>query len=299
MVPAAQCVSFGKRAAWSISTTPYPVNSVPQSMPKTRMASESTLQRTLRAMPRLSRSSASPKEALPSGTLLDAKPPLPRLHDLPISSMMESMPTITAPTGVTFTAPVSDRHAEILTPEALDFIVRLQRAFNPRRKDRLAARITRQAALDAGQRPDFLPETQSIRESDWTVAPIPADILDRRVEITGPVDRKMIINALNSGAKIFMADFEDSTTPTWDNLLDGQLNLRDAVRRTITFDDPTTRKSYKLNDSPAVLFVRARGWHLEERHILVDGEPMSGSLFDFGLYTFHNAKELLARADEE
>jgi malate synthase len=210
------------------------------------------------------------------------------------------MPTTTAPAGVTFTAPISARHAEILTPEALDFIVRLQRTFNPRRKERLAARATRQAALDAGQRPDFLPETKSIRESDWAVAPIPADTLDRRVEITGPVDRKMIINALNSGAKVFMADFEDSTTPTWDNLLDGQLNLRDAVRRTITFEDPATKKSYKLIDSPAVLFVRARGWHLEERHILVtnekgEAEPMSGSLFDFGLYTFHNAKELLAR----
>ncbi|HEX9202310.1 MAG TPA: malate synthase A, partial [Acidobacteriaceae bacterium] len=153
----------------------------------------------------------------------------------------------------------------------------------------------RQTALDAGQKPDFLPETANIRASEWTVAPLPADLLDRRVEITGPVDRKMIINALNSGAKVFMADFEDSTTPTWDNLIDGQLNLRDAVRRTITYEDPTTKKSYKLIDNPAILFVRARGWHLEERHMTVDGEPMSGSLFDFGLYAFHNAKELLAR----
>ena len=153
----------------------------------------------------------------------------------------------------------------------------------------------RQAALDAGAKPDFLPETEHIREAEWTVAPLPADLLDRRVEITGPVDRKMIINALNSGAKVFMADFEDSTTPTWDNLLDGQLNLVDAIRRTITYDDPTTKKSYKLIENPAVLFVRARGWHLDERHMLVDGEPMSGSLFDFGLYAFHNAKELLAR----
>jgi malate synthase len=201
----------------------------------------------------------------------------------------------TVPTGVEIAAPVSSRYAEILTPEAIAFIVRLQRSFNARRKELLAARVTRQAALDAGQRPDFLPGTAHIRDSEWTVAPLPADLLDRRVEITGPVDRKMIINALNSGAKVFMADFEDSTTPTWDNLLDGQLNLRDAIRRTITFEDPTTTKSYKLIDSPAVLFVRARGWHLEERHMLVDGEPMSGSLFDFGLYAFHNAKELLAR----
>jgi len=199
------------------------------------------------------------------------------------------------PAGVTLSAPVSAAHAEILTPEALAFIVGLQRSFNARRKQLLAARVTRQAALDAGTKPDFLPETKHIRESDWRVAPIPSEIQDRRVEITGPVDRKMIINALNSGAKVFMADFEDSTTPTWLNLLDGQLNLRDAVRRTITYSDPISGKAYKLVDSPAVLFVRARGWHLEERHLLVDGEPMSGSLFDFGLYSFHNAKELLAR----
>ena len=193
------------------------------------------------------------------------------------------------------TAPVSERYAEILTPEAVAFVVGLQRAFNTRRKELLAARVVRQARLDAGEKPDFLPETKEIRESEWTVAPLPADLLDRRVEITGPVDRKMIINALNSGAKVFMADFEDSTTPTWDNVIDGQINLRDAVRRTITFQDEKTGKSYKLIEKPAVLFVRARGWHLEERHVTVDGEPMSGSLFDFGLYAFHNAKELLAR----
>src|SRR5665213_124204 len=147
----------------------------------------------------------------------------------------------------------------------------------------------------AGERPDFLPDTAHIREADWTVAPLPADLLDRRVEITGPVDRKMIINALNSGAKVFMADFEDSTTPTWENMLDGQLNHRDAVRRTITFSDPATGKQYALKKNPAVLFVRARGWHLEERHVWVDGEAMSGSIFDFALYLFHNAKELVAR----
>ena len=201
------------------------------------------------------------------------------------------MPT-NLPAGVEFTAPI---HAEILTPEAIAFLASLQRAHNARRKQLLAARVTRQAALDAGAKPDFLLDTLSIREKDWTIAPLPADLLDRRVEITGPVDRKMIINALNSGAKVFMADFEDSTTPTWDNVLEGQLNLRDAVRRTITYQDPATKKSYKLIDHPAVLFVRARGWHMEERHMLVDGEPMSGSLLDFGLYAFHNAKELLAR----
>lgn len=197
--------------------------------------------------------------------------------------------------GVEFRAPVTERYAEILTPAAVAFVVGLQRAFHGRRKELLAARVERQARLDAGERPDFLAETKAIRESEWVVAPLPQDLLDRRVEITGPVERKMIINALNSGAKVFMADFEDSTTPTWENVMDGQINLRDAVRRTITFEDKSNGKSYKLNEKPAVLFVRARGWHLDEAHMVVDGEPMSGSLFDFGLYAFHNAKELLAR----
>jgi malate synthase len=197
--------------------------------------------------------------------------------------------------SVEFLTPATGRYAEILTPEAVAFVVGLQRTFNEQRKELLEARVARQKRLDAGERPDFLKATKGIRESEWTVAPLPKDLLDRRVEITGPVDRKMIINALNSGAKVFMADFEDSTTPTWDNVMEGQLNLRDAVRRTITFEDEKTGKSYRLNEKPAVLFVRARGWHLEERHLIVDGEPMSGSLFDFGLYAFHNAKELLAR----
>jgi malate synthase len=197
--------------------------------------------------------------------------------------------------NVEFLAPATGRYAEILTPEAVAFAVGLHQTFNMRRKELLEARAARQKRLDEGERPDFLKETKVIRESEWTVAPLPKDLLDRRVEITGPVDRKMIINALNSGAKVFMADFEDSTTPTWDNVIEGQLNLRDAVRRTITFEDEKTGKSYKLNERPAVLFVRARGWHLEERHLIVDGGPMSGSLFDFGLYGFHNAKELLAR----
>jgi malate synthase len=197
--------------------------------------------------------------------------------------------------SVEFVVPATGRYAEILTPGAVAFVVGLQRTFNEQRKELLEARKARQKRLDTGERPDFLKETKHIRESEWTVAPLPADLLDRRVEITGPVDRKMIINALNSGAKVFMADFEDSTTPTWDNVTEGQLNLRDAVRRTITFEDEKTGKSYKLIEKPAVLFVRPRGWHLEERHLMVDGEPMSGSLFDFGLYAFHNAKELLAR----
>jgi malate synthase len=205
------------------------------------------------------------------------------------------MPHSVAATGVEFLAPVNESYAKILTPEAVAFIVDLQRTFNDRRKALLDARHERQKRLDAGEKPNFLAETKAIRDAEWTVAPLPADILDRRVEITGPVDRKMIINALNSGAKVFMADFEDSNTPLWNNLLDGQINLRDAIRRTITYSDPATKKQYKLNDKTAVLFVRARGWHLEEQHVRVDGEPMSGSIFDFGLYFFHNAKELLAR----
>ena len=197
--------------------------------------------------------------------------------------------------GVEIHATVADRYDEILTPEALAFAVMLQRQFNGRRKELLAARETRQLRLDEGERPDFLAETAHIRNAEWTVAPLPADLLDRRVEITGPVDRKMIINALNSGARVFMADFEDSTTPTWENLLDGQVNLRHAVRRTITFDDENTGKHYALKENPAVLFVRVRGWHLEERHVWVDGEAMSGGIFDFAMYLFHNAKELVAR----
>ena len=198
------------------------------------------------------------------------------------------------PSGVQITAPITDAYAEILTPAAIEFLVDLQRTFGARRKELLAARVARQARLDAGEKPDFLPETKHIREGDWRCAPIPADIQDRRVEITGPVDRKMIINALNSGAYVFMADFEDSSTPLWANLIEGQINLRDAIRRQITFEDAKTGKSYKLNDKVAVLFVRARGWHMVEQHILVDGEAMSASIFDFGLYFFHNAKELLA-----
>ena len=197
--------------------------------------------------------------------------------------------------GVLFGPNLTDRSREILTPDAVAFAVQLQRRFNGRRMQLLEARADRQRRLDTGEKPDFLSETRWIRETDWTVAPLPQDLLDRRVEITGPVDRKMIINALNSGAKVFMADFEDSTTPTWTNVIEGQRNLRDAVRRTISFSDPASGKAYQLNARPAVLFVRARGWHLEEAHLRVDGEPMSGSIFDFALYSFHNAKELLAR----
>ncbi|MBM3622918.1 MAG: malate synthase A [Alphaproteobacteria bacterium] len=202
---------------------------------------------------------------------------------------------ITVPAGVEINGAIKPGFETVLTPEAVAFIVDLQRRFNPRREELLAARVERQKKLDAGQKPDFLPQTKEIRDKDWTVAPLPKDILDRRVEITGPVDRKMVINALNSGANVFMADFEDASTPTWANMIEGQANLRDAVKRAITFADPQSGKSYALNQKTAVLFVRPRGWHLPEMHVMVDGKPMSGSLFDFGLYFFHNAKEALSR----
>ena len=204
------------------------------------------------------------------------------------------MTELKLPAGVEITGTVTPAFAEILTPEAIEFLVALQRRFNPRRKELLAMRAERQAQLDSGWTPDFLTGTAEIRAGNWTVAPIPADLHDRRVEITGPVERKMVINALNSGAKVFMADFEDSNTPNWKNSVTGQINLRDAIRRTISYTNPEGR-GYKLNDQVAVVMVRPRGWHLNEKHVLVDGEVMSGSLFDFGLYFFLNAKELLAR----
>jgi malate synthase len=182
---------------------------------------------------------------------------------------------------------------EVLTPEAANFVAMLEREFGARRRELLAKRQERKTRLDAGELPDFLPETREIRESDWTVAPIPQDLLDRRVEITGPVDRKMIINALNSGASVFMADFEDANAPTWANNIDGQFNLRDAVRRTITFS--AGAKEYRLNEKTATLLVRPRGWHLVEEHFHVDGQAVSASIFDFAIYFFHNAKELILR----
>jgi malate synthase len=196
--------------------------------------------------------------------------------------------------GIEITGTLPENFSEILVPEALKLVAKLHRTFNGRRKELLERRNRRQADLDNGKTPDFLPETAQIRADNWRVAPIPKDITDRRVEITGPTDRKMVINALNSGAKVFMADFEDANAPTWHNMVDGQINLRDAVRRTIEFQSPEG-KAYRLKDHVAVLFVRPRGWHLIEKHLLVDGEPVAGGLFDFGLYLFHNAKELLSR----
>jgi malate synthase len=177
---------------------------------------------------------------------------------------------------------------EILSAEALAFIADLHRRFNPARQRLLAARVARQKTLDAGQDPDFDPMSVDIRAGAWRIRPIPTDLQDRRVEITGPVDRKMIINALNCGAKCFMADFEDASSPVWENMVQGQINLRDANARKIDFEDAKRGKSYALNANPAVLIVRPRGWHLDEAHMLVDGEAISASLFDFGLYLFHN-----------
>src|SRR5687767_8895186 len=197
------------------------------------------------------------------------------------------------PQGVAIAGPISKEFAQILTPEALGFVAKLHRKFESRRQELLARRAQRQKEFDAGAKPDFLKETQHVRDAEWVVTHQPADMLDRRVEITGPTDRKMVINALNCGAATFMADFEDANCPTWHNMIDGQLNLRDAVRRTITFHQGG--KHYKLNDKTAVLIPRPRGWHLEEKHVTVDGKPVSGSIFDFALFFFHNAKELLSR----
>ena len=198
------------------------------------------------------------------------------------------------PTGVEVLGEITPAFSKILTPEALAFVAKLQRQFGTRRKQCLEHRQERQRRLHQGEGLDFLPETKQIREGDWKCAPIPSDIQDRRVEITGPTDRKMVINALNSGAKIFMADFEDANAPTWRNMVEGQINLRDAIRGTINFTNPEGKK-YKLNEQVAVLMPRPRGWHLVEKHVLIDGEPVAGGLFDFGLFFYHNAQELIAR----
>jgi len=195
---------------------------------------------------------------------------------------------------LTITAPVSAQFEEVLTPEALAFVAKLETAFGQRRRELLQKRQERQAKIDAGTMPDFLPETADIRARDWTAAPIPADLQDRRVEITGPVDRKMVINALNSGANVYMADFEDSHSPTWAATIEGQINLRDAVAGVITFTNPNG-KFYQLNEQTATLMVRPRGWHLEEKHLLWGGNPISAALFDFGLFFFHNAHKLIEK----
>jgi len=199
----------------------------------------------------------------------------------------------TQTTGIEVVGPLKAQYDEILTPGALNLIEELERKFGQRRMELLQYRVKRQEELNNGKLPDFLPETKHIRKGDWTVAPLPKDLHDRRVEITGPTDRKMVINALNSGAKLFMADFEDATSPTWESIIEGQINLRDAINRTISFENPNG-KNYQLNEETAVLIVRPRGLHLEEKHVLLDGKPISGSFFDFGMYFFHNVKTLLA-----
>jgi len=182
---------------------------------------------------------------------------------------------------------------EILTPGALAFVEKLESEFGERRKNLLIKRVNRQKEIDGGMLPHFLPETKHVRNSDWSISPVKDDLQDRRVEITGPVDRKMIINALNSGVKVFMADFEDSNAPTWNNVLNGQINLRDANHQTISFENPVSGKQYSLNENTATLMVRPRGWHLEEKNVLLNGKSISASIFDFGLYFYHNAQTLL------
>jgi malate synthase len=203
--------------------------------------------------------------------------------------------TFLVPAGVNCTGAMLPGYERVLNAEALAFVADLARTFRVRVEELLARRRERQALLDAGEPLDFLPETAGVRAADWTVAPLPQDLLDRRVEITGPTDRKMVINALNSGASVFMADFEDANSPTWANLVEGQLNLIDAVRGTISLSMPDTGKRYSLKERVAVLFVRPRGWHLVERHMVVDGRAVPGALFDFGLFFFHNAKAQVAR----
>lgn len=197
------------------------------------------------------------------------------------------------PKGVEIRALALPEYASVVTPDALAFIAKLHRNFESRRQELLARRVLRQKEFDAGKLPDFLGETAGVRSSEWAIVPQPRDLLDRRVEITGPTDRKMVINALNSGASTFMADFEDANCPIWANMIEGQANLRDAVRRTIDFEQGG--KKYRLNDQIAVLIPRPRGWHLDEKHVLVDGRQVSGGIFDFALYFFHNTRELLAR----
>jgi len=196
--------------------------------------------------------------------------------------------------GIEIRGSIQNGFAEILTPEALRFVATLMRRFSPARESLLRARELRQEEINAGKMPDFLPETKELRQSPWSIAAVPADLQDRRVEITGPVDRKMVINALNSGAKVYMADFEDAHSPGWEATIQGQLNLRDAIRGTIRFTSPEGA-AYELRPPLATLLVRPRGWHLQEKHLHVDGRAVSGSLFDFGLFFFHNAKALIAK----
>ena len=203
--------------------------------------------------------------------------------------------SLTLPSGVQITGALKPGYERVLTPEALEFVAAIARRFEAQRQGLLQARAVRQAAWDAGGLPGFLPETSAIREGDWKVAPIPDDLLDRRVEITGPTSRKMVINALNSGASVFMADFEDALSPTWPNVIEGQINLMDYWLGQIGYTEEDTGKHYAIGPSPAILMVRPRGWHLSENHISVDGVKVAGAFVDFGLYFFHNAQAILDR----
>jgi malate synthase len=201
--------------------------------------------------------------------------------------------TLKLPAGMQINAPLLPGFDRVLTPEALALVATLHRAFNGRRRELLAARVERAKRLDAGERPDFLPETAAIRDGDWKIAPLPKALECRRVEITGPVEAKMVINAFNSGADSYMTDFEDSNSPSWANQIQGQINLGLAIRRELSLEQGG--KTYRLNERIATLQVRPRGWHLDEKHVTVDGERVSGGIFDFALFFFHNAKEQIAR----
>ena len=207
----------------------------------------------------------------------------------------KASPGLSLPKGVTVSGALKPGYERILTSDALEFVATLARRFEAQRRQLMQARAERQAKWDGGSLPDFLPETRKIRDNDWKIAGIPEDLLDRRVEITGPTTRKMIINALNSGAKVFMADFEDALSPTWANIVEGQINLKDYWQGQIGFTEEETGKSYAVGPNPAVLFVRPRGWHLLEDHITVDGDKVAGAFVDFGLYFFHNAQAILSR----
>src|SRR6185437_13795958 len=203
------------------------------------------------------------------------------------------MTKLTLPAGMEIIGEIKPGYERVLTLDALTLVAKLSRAFESRRQELLGVRVERAVRLDSGERPDFLPETAHIRDGDWKIAPIPKALECRRVEITGPVERKMVVNAFNSGADSYMTDFDDSNTPNWDNQITGQINMMDAVRRTISLEQ--NGKTYKLNDKIATLVVRPRGWHLDEKHVKVDGKRISGGIFDFALFMFHNAKEQLAR----
>ncbi|HMW56939.1 MAG TPA: malate synthase A, partial [Accumulibacter sp.] len=202
--------------------------------------------------------------------------------------------SLNLPAGMQINAPIQPGYETILTPEALALVAKLHRSFEDRRQELLQARVARQERIDAGEMPDFLPETRSIRDGDWKIAPLPKALERRRTEITGPVEAKMIINAYNSGADSYMSDFEDSNSPKWDNQIQGQVNLYKAIRRQLSFTNEAGKK-YTLNDTIATLQIRPRGWHLDEKHVTVDGQRVSGGIFDFGLVFFHNAREQIAR----